>query len=305
MKKVTAKSIVGVCCALLLGTVVLMIFVSSEKGQKESKKVVEMQLLYAEEKLESYPEFPQTEYPGGVKVYYEDQSEDVPCAEDVKYTSDDPSVFVVLDNGSICPTGVGTANLTAEYGGMTVTRAFRIGKGTIVSIEPAQTQIVLQAGKVDAISIPVYAYGSNGYCFEIEDTSQISVKKGNEVLNNHLTSDKFSSNGITAFEVTAYNQSAPVEVVSVDPNTAPISASTSKLLLTINEKTIVNVYAEIDGQQVDISHLVSWNSSNEEVVVATDEFVSANECGSAELTASFGDQSITIPVEVTEPPSQL
>lgn len=300
MKKASASFIVGMCFVLLIGTFLLMISANLENSKKESNDIVGMQLLYAEDKLEYYPDFPNAEYPGGLKVYYQDQSEDVPRSQDVKYSSDDPKVFTVLENGSIIPTGVGTANMTAEYGGQTVTQAFTIKEGTVVSIEPEQSEIVLKAGTPLPASIPVYAVGSNGYRFEIGDPTHIRVKQGNKVLTNSLTGNDLSPNQVTTLEVSAYNHSAHVEVVSVDPDTSAISASVRELSLSPNEQTVVNVYAEVGGRKIDISHLLSWTSSDEDVAAAVGGFVSANKGGHAELTASFGSQSITIPVEVKE-----
>ena len=278
-----------------LGTV---LFSSDASTAKESKDIAGMQLLYAEDKLEYYPDFPKAEYPGGLKVYYQGQSEDVPRSQDVKYSSDDPKVFTVLENGSIIPTGVGTANLTAEYGGQTVTQAFTIKAGTIVSIETEQPELVLKAGTPPPASIPVYAVGSNGYRFEIEGPAQISVKQGDKVLTNGLNGIDLAPNQVTVLEVAAYDHTACVEIISVDPETSAISASVNELSLSPNEETAVNLYAEVAGRKADISHLISWSSTDENVAAAVDGFVSANKSGRAELTASFGSQSITIPVEV-------
>ena len=192
-----------------LGTVP---FSGDTSANKESKDIAGMQLLYIEDKLEYYPDFPKAEYPGGLKVYYRDQSEDVPRSQDVTYSCDDPKVFTVLENGSIVPTGVGTANLTAEYGGQTVTQAFTIKAGTIVAIEADQPELVLKAGTPPPASILVYAVGSNGYRFEIEDPARITVKQGNKVLTDGLAGIDLAPNQVTVLEVAAYGHSARVEV---------------------------------------------------------------------------------------------
>ena len=292
MRKLSLLLTAALCLSLLL----------TGCGKKESETVVGMQLLYTEEKLEYYPDFPEAEYPGGLKIYYQDLSEGIPCSKDVKYASSDPKVFTVLENGSITPTGVGTAELTAEYDGQTVTQPFTIGEGTIVAIEADQPEIVLRAGTPPPAYIPVYAVGSNGYRFEIEDPSQISIKQGDKVLTDGLIGIDLVPNQVTVLEVAAaaYHYSASVEIIPVDPEASVISASVSRLTPVPNEQTHVSVYAEVDGRKVDISHLVSWTSSDETVAEAGEGFVSANNCGQAELTATFGSQSVTISVEVKE-----
>lgn len=294
-------------CACLLVTLSLSGIFAAELDQAEyaaqSRTFTSMEILFDSSLLVFIPEFPDAEYSAGVRVNYSDTSEDIPDSSAVQWSSDNHDIFWVNTNGAIHPTGVGSANITAEYSGHSVTQALTINAGSIVAIEPQFDEFMMPTSKSTYVDIPVYARASNGILFEITDPDEINWSAKNaRVAKNDDGSVLLSNNGDATLTVSAYGKAESVSVFALDKSDITLTASSAEKSLNPNQASSLFISATSGGHTFDVTTSAQWSVSDESVVQAIDGYVFAGELGEATITISYEGQTLTVPVEVVPAP---
>lgn len=262
-----------------------------------------MEILYAEDQLVFIPEFPNAEYSAGIHVNYSDTSMDIPDPSTILWTSDNLDIFWVNTNGAIHPTGVGTANITAEYAGHSVTQAITIKAGSIVAIEPETDEIVSPEARSAVLNIPVYAHASNGMVFTITDPDDITWSSTNaRVAPNNEGGLMLPENVDTTLMVSAFGQTELVEVFSIDKSDIVLTTNTVENTLIPNQVSTIFISATSSGHTFDVTTKAQWSVSDETVVQVIDGYVAAGALGEATITVTYEGQTLEIPIEVVPAP---
>jgi hypothetical protein len=265
----------------------------------QDKVFVNMEILYDESQLVYVPELPHAEYCAGARINFSDTSDLSPFPSDVQWSSDNHEIFWVNTNGAIHPTGVGTANITAEYLGYQVTQAVTIYPGSILSIEPDIKTIIAPPSEHLYPGTPVHARVSNGVLFEVSSLPSFQWTSEDPSIAEYTDEGVLlSSVGKTTFTAAIFGNTAEVDVAVVDTTDVVLTCSIDALKLIPDESCTLLVKATYGEYTADVTHLAEWSVSDENVVQAVDGYVFAGELGEASIIVTFGEQTLTVPVEV-------
>ncbi len=212
------------------------------------------------------------------------------------YTSDNPSICTVSDNGTVTPKAAGTVKITINC---SETGSFRASSTTVtINIKASASQTV--KGKTDyslkvGESVKLDASAATSLTYSSSDTSIVSVdEKGNV---------KALSAGTATITVTAASdvnhQSAALKVkISIAAIDQTITTDTTEYTLNSGETKKLNVSAKTP---------LSFSSSDENVVTAdADGNITAVGAGEAIITVTaagngqYNTASITLTITVTD-----
>ncbi|MCL2152233.1 MAG: S-layer homology domain-containing protein [Oscillospiraceae bacterium] len=277
----------------------------------EDSAFIGMVIEYNADELYYIPEFADVDY--GMEtyltahVYYSGGLYYVPDPFSVTWRSNDEKVFWVDDGGILYPTGIGTANLTAEYTNptteeyFTITQAITIHEGSIVELVSDEDNITTFLG-IDQYT-PVYAQSSNGFYYDITYSEELNTAFTDPNVANYCEGVlEPKASGKTTLIATMFGFSTEIEVSVVNPEKLAIAASEDSLIVYMDMLEYVSIVASSSGCSVDVTEYTSWDVLNPSVVEVVDGYVYGMNFGSTTITASYGGESLSIPVEVVPYP---
>ncbi|MBB3108907.1 uncharacterized protein YjdB [Paenibacillus phyllosphaerae] len=221
---------------------------------------------------------------------YADESEKV-MTEKATWTSDDTSV-VTVNKGVLTGVAYGTATVTAAYGGKSV--ALTVHVENVRRIEASSTDVALFIDESETIQL--MATLTDG---TVKDVAQEAVwSSTNEQV-------AYAAKGVitgytsgTATVTAAYANQKVTIYVSVD-QTKKLKASETSLFLDTDETfraTVTAMYP--DGTTADVTSQAVWSTSNGAIATVYQGLITAEAPGTASITATYSNKSVTITVDV-------
>ncbi|CAM3546345.1 Ig-like domain-containing protein [Marinicrinis lubricantis] len=222
-------------------------------------------------------------------TYADGSTEEV--TQQVKWNSDQPEI-ADIHQGAIRAYAVGQAKLSASYGGRTVSVLVNVDLPSKLNTSTSEVYLMIDEEYL-ADAVAVFSDGSEKLVSdEAEWTTDqpdiVSVKKGT------ITGLK---NGSATVKATYGDKTVSIKV-GVE-SVRRIEPSVSSVSLLLNEKeTIVLMATFADGRQKDITTDAEWSSSDKNVAEVSNGVITALASGTSTITASYGEQSTTITVDV-------
>jgi len=222
------------------------------------------------------------------------------------WTSSNASVAKVED-GVVTAVGAGTATITVSYMGVTstVTAAIRAGAQDL-KLTPG-TDLTFQLHD-QPLSLTVQALDYNNTVIDVTATAEWS---SSNILAATVSSSGVvmpKSQGITTIKATYKGISRSIKVtVMPSVSTLTINESARKVdTFTGQSGSLPQVQATtFGGDSVNVSALLTWQSSNPDVVSAADGKWKALAPGSAVLSASVNGLLVSVAVTVSDKPVLL
>jgi hypothetical protein len=226
-----------------------------------------------------------------LKATYANASTNTEIVDKAIWTSSNEDVAYVID-GKITAYTIGEAIITASYGGKTVKTVVDVNIPRKITV--SKPNVAFQVG--DSVPITLNAVYADG---RIDDITEIaewisSSEEIAEVQNGLITGNLMGSATITAkYGTRSIKIPVSVGVIST------ITADHKKLEMQKNEaiKVAVSVLYT-DGTTKDVTDRATWavgDTSVAEVVYGT---VTASKSGKTNVTATFENKTVTIPVEI-------
>lgn len=225
------------------------------------------------------------------------------------WSVEDGSVATVAneDVATIYGDSVGNTHLVVAYSGLSVETDLSVTSAELNAISVEPSQVSISAGTTT--SLKVLGIYSDGNILDI--TKQVAWQSSNV--------DTVAVSGIAGQEGTITGQSEGSATVSVSMNgitqNAEITVNNSILneitvtpsITSIAKETVVQLTATgtySDNSVRDITAMVTWGSSNEDVVKIDNSAVavgllSALSEGEANIIAVMGDVNVSVPLTVT------
>ena len=211
------------------------------------------------------------------------------------FTSSDQTVLSVANGGLASGAGPGMAQLTVSVGGQSVTTpAITVTPATLVSIAVTPASPSLAAGTMQKfMAIGTFSDGTT------EDLSSevVWTSSNPQVLTIDQNGDAGSSQtGSVRVTATFNGTSGSTGTVNVTPATfvslalSPLSGQIAKG--TTQQFTATATYS--NGTTQDVSSQATWSSANGAVAgIDSNGLATGNAVGSAQITGTFGGQSIS------------
>lgn len=230
---------------------------------------------------------------------YTDNSTDTDASNKAEWTVDDNNVVSVV-NGKVKPVGSGAATITATYGKQSVTIPVTVEM--VKRLDPSKTQVSMLANENKTVKITLKATYPDGDVKE-DVAAQAEWSSSSptvaDVIKGEITAYGPGSATITA----KYGTKTATIQVEVD-KAIRLQASEQNIFLHAHESLTTPIKLEAvypDKGAVDITKDAVWTSSNEKVAFVKQGAVTANEPGTAVITAKYGDKSVSINVDVDVP----
>ena len=210
----------------------------------------------------------------------------------LEWTTSSPNILVT--GGELKGLLAGRYTLTAAYLGKKLT--FRVTvEQEIVRLEANPASIELNPGK--SKSIRVTGYYKNGKSVTL--SSKVTWTSSNPSV---VTASGSKVKAAAAGQASVYAEYQGIQVVvqvSVVPKLTKLSASTKSLELQPGATGQVRLTAVFDKQdEVDVTALAVWSSSNERVAVVSGGQITALAKGTTTIKASYGGKTVSIRVKV-------
>lgn len=254
-----------------------------------------------------------------IATYSDSSSEDV--TNSVSFSSSDNSVAIISNNtsskGDITTLAAGTADITATLNSISTTKTLTITSAALVSIEVLADSTLLSAG------INAYYTAKGTY----DDASVVDITKSvtwsiseNSYgsISNAQSNRGFFTNSFVDANTQTMTVSANLDGVSgsqdiiLAPGTiTSISINPSQATMNTSSNVDFKAYANYsDGAAVEITSIVTWNSSDADIVMASNSLADAGRIssigeGSASIQASYNgmnSSSSSITVDNTQTP---
>lgn len=194
--------------------------------------------------------------------------------------------------GTITAYGAGQATITARYGGKTA--SIIVNVETVRKLEADKTDIFIKPGNTASIKLEATYADNNKETVTGQATWTSSDDSVVEVDDGVIVAQAVGQATITA----AYGNKTVT--ITVDSGVArKLEANKSDLQLRRNATenlTLTATYA--DGSTENVTSKADWFSDNESVAYVSKGTVRTYTKGEAEITAQYGDKTITIPVRV-------
>ncbi|HZG15516.1 MAG TPA: Ig-like domain-containing protein [Candidatus Bathyarchaeia archaeon] len=225
-------------------------------------------------------------------VYEDGTSEDV--TKKASWSSDNSAVATVT-NGLITGYSSGTATVTAKYG--TQTTSIPVSIEIVKRLDPGKSSVSLLTGGSETITlIATYPDGKT------EDVAAKAEWKTDSPKVADAINGKITGYGPGTATITAsYGTKTTTVRVEVD-NTLKLTLDQESLFMKKGETKQVTLTATYtDDTTTDVSKQATWTSSDTSVVSVYQGKLSANAIGEATITATYGDKSVKLDVDVEVP----
>jgi len=225
-------------------------------------------------------------------VYEDGTSEDV--TKKASWSSDNSAVATVT-NGLITGYSSGIATVTAKYG--TQTTSIPVSVEIVKRLDPGKSSVALLTKGSETITlIATYPDGkTEDVAAKAEWTSDAPTVA--DAINGKITGYGPGTATITA----SYGTKTATIKVEVD-NTLKLTLDKESLFMKKGETQQVKLTATYTNDSAtDVSQQATWTSSNSSVVSVYQGKLSANAIGEATITATYGDKSVKLEVDVEVP----
>ena len=225
---------------------------------------------------------------------------DVPITDvEVEWSSDDPAVATVDDEGLVTAAANGTTLITASAGSATATATVTVmqdAAGITVSPDNVAFTAIGQTAQLDAIVIDA----NNQDIADAKITWSSSDASIATVSNEGIVTAV--SNGTTLITANSGNASAEAMItVSQEASGITITPSSATLMTKGETARFTAVVHDANGHTMVHAEVI-WSSSDSEVAtVSQDGIVTAVSSGTAQITAASGDASAEATVTVFLP----
>ncbi|RTE11254.1 S-layer homology domain-containing protein [Paenibacillus whitsoniae] len=237
-----------------------------------------------------------------VSAVYSDHSVDI--TDNVTYSSSNSSIAAVDASGNVKGNALGTAVITASFGGLTATSTVTVTPGNVLNdVQLDQADYLLNEGQ-QLISVltavyssgPIQANGLPGAVFVSSNPAVAYV----DVSSGLIQALHYGTSVLTA----TYGDKTATSTITVLPilqNLNLVSPGSGGMDLSIGGSAAsVTKAVYSDGQTYDITQLAAYQSANHEVAdVDAQGKVVALAQGSTVITVTYGAQSVTFPVRVS------
>jgi len=211
--------------------------------------------------------------------------------DEAEWTSNNEEVAIVT-NGRVTGLSSGSATITAKYGDKQATVLVDVDVPR--RLVPSKTTLNLQDGGAEQITLKA-VYADNT---EKDVTSEADWISGNEEIV-EVRDGFIQGHGTGSTTVTARygKRSVPISVnVGV---VTKLTAVEPKLALELGEeKQVVLTATFADNSTKDVTDEANWTSGQDSIATVNAGMVRGAGSGSTSITATYGNKSIAIPVEV-------
>lgn len=226
------------------------------------------------------------------------------------WTSSDDSIVSVYQ-GTLTPIKSGTATISAKYNDKTVTLTVDVEVPRRVELNTTDDSIGMKTGGTYSLKLKTYyADGSNE---DITDKATWTSSNENIAMVNVTGTGAAAEAVVKAYTtgeatITAAYGGKTISVkVSVDiPRKLKFDLSTSVISLDLAKDQVIRVLAVNEDGTPNVSKNAEWSSSDDKIAEvdynsALDAAViTANDKGTATITAKYGTRSVSIKVEVAQ-----
>ncbi len=302
-KFITVSCIIFICSLPILVFAKNILFpIAVEQNGKNNKKIASMEIIVDEKLIEYIELYPYAEYTAGVKVVYDDMSQDILDPSSVKWISSNDKVLIAKENGALKPTGIGQATITVEYEEFKAEKTISVKEGKIVSMncEPQQIFLVHNSKKnLPYQRASILLNATNGISFDISESSNLKATIGDNLIAKYENGIVFPKS-IGASKINYYYDkfSTEASIIVVDEKSLNIIPENKEIFVPLGETTTLSIFAESDGVKFDITKLVSWSVSDDKIIEAVDGFVTGINEGNAVILVSFAEKTEKIAVTV-------
>jgi len=230
--------------------------------------------------------------------YSDGSTQDVTRA--ASYRSDNISIATVSNDGLVTGLSQGIANISVTYEGQTATIPVTVNAPVVDSISVKPSSVNVPAGRTQQLTVT--AIMSNGTTQDVTDSAAYQSGDASiaRVSNSGLVTGKAQGN--TNVTVTYQDKTATVPVTVTAPVVEYITAEPKPVALTEGQTQQLTVTARYsDGTTVDVTSLAQYQSENASVAtVSASGLITGVSPGNTNVTMTYGGQTATVPVTVTE-----
>lgn len=207
------------------------------------------------------------------------------------WSTESDSVATVI-NGKVKAVGSGETNVNATYGGKTV--SFPVSVDMVRRLDPDPQSVDLRVGAQKTISLT--AMFENGVTEDVFEKAAWSSDNPGvaDAFKGVITAYGSGSTTIRA------NYGGKTAVITVNVETVrKLEAKVTDLFLKPDQTKQIELTATYaDGSTADVTDKAEWSSSDDLVAEADQGLIIANTIGQAEVTASYGNKTAKITVDV-------
>ncbi|MFD7525775.1 Ig-like domain-containing protein [Paenibacillus chitinolyticus] len=223
-------------------------------------------------------------------TYADDTKEDV--ADEAKWTVDNEAVVSVTD-GKVTARKAGEANVTATYGGKTVT--VKVSVDIPNTIKASTKTVNFQVGSYEKVTLnAIYSDG------KVEDVTDKADWTSSAADIAEVRKGVITGVGTGAATVTAkYGTRTAVVQVSVGVLKTLTTGSKTTISLKKTGTQVLDLTATYsDGTKEDVTKEAVWTSSNEKAATVDAGLVTGVASGESTITATFNNKTVTFKVQV-------
>ncbi|AOZ94658.1 hypothetical protein LPB68_10290 [Paenibacillus crassostreae] len=221
-----------------------------------------------------------------------------------EWTSGNTKVATVVE-GYVQAHSAGTAVIKASYGGQSITLDVNVGVVKRLQVKNPKVSLLLTDALPDSELVELMATNLDGSESDVtlDATWTSSDPKVADMVTNKVTAYGIGTATLTANYGT---QTATFEV-EVD-KTRKLVVSEQNVFLSLIDTSKSNlalkleaIYPDSPTVPVDITSLATWTTSDKSVAYVNKGVVYAEGTGSATITAKYGDETVTVQVDVDVP----
>lgn len=223
-------------------------------------------------------------------TYADDTKEDV--ADEAKWSVDNDAVVSVTD-GKVTARKAGETNVTAAYGGKTVT--VKVSVDIPNTIKASMKTVNFQVGSYEKVTLN--AIYSDGKVEDVTDKADWTSSAADiaEVRKGVITGVGTGAATITA----KYGTRTAVVQVSVGVLKTLTTGSKTTISLKKSGTQVLDLTATYtDGTKEDVTKEAAWTSSNEKAATVDAGLVTAVASGETTVTATFNNKTVTFKIQV-------
>ncbi len=223
-------------------------------------------------------------------TFADDTKEDV--ADEAKWTVDNEAVVSVTD-GKVTARKAGEANVTATYGGKTVT--VKVSVDIPNTIKASTKTVNFQVGSYEKVTLnAIYSDG------KVEDVTDKADWTSSALDIAEVRKGVITGVGTGAATVTAkYGTRTAVVQVSVGVLKTLTTGSKTTISLKKTGTQVLDLTATYsDGTKEDVTKEAAWTSSNEKAATVDAGLVTGVASGESTITATFNNKTVTFKVQV-------
>jgi uncharacterized protein YjdB len=225
-------------------------------------------------------------------IYEDGTSENV--TKKAAWSVDNNQVATVV-NGLVTGKKSGTASVTAKYGNQSLTAKVAVELARRIDMEYSDLNLLVNEEK----KIVLMATYSDGSTQNVSDKAE--WESDNEKVADAIKGVIKAYSAGTATITAKYGTKTATLKVHVDAS-RKLEASKKELFLRVGKSEKLELkLTYMDGTTADITAKAKWKSSDDSVAYVVNGEVFGQKSGTAEITATYGDKSVTVHVDVEVP----